>query len=128
VLKQAEFAPSSFARGLCNTVVPQRGQPHRFIYSIQRSKIDLKPAVLISCSIYRSNKRQIRAELPPIITQETLLEEEDEGIERILQNRVSTPGSNGLKISKATKQAIRAATEWYGQIQIISYLILSDMD
>ncbi|KAA8652056.1 uncharacterized protein ATNIH1004_000957 [Aspergillus tanneri] len=90
--EQAEFAPTlaPFARRLCNTVANSAAAERAFSQmNLQHTKIRnrLESHRVEKLLYIQINKRQFRADSPPTVTQEMLLEEEDQEIERILQRK-----------------------------------------
>ncbi|OQD68795.1 hypothetical protein PENANT_c155G01343, partial [Penicillium antarcticum] len=90
--RQADFAPilAPFARRLCNTVANSAAAERAFSQmNLQHTKVRnrLEPHRVEKLLFIQINKRQFRTEQPPKITQEFLLEEEDDEIERVLQRK-----------------------------------------
>ncbi|KAJ6041452.1 uncharacterized protein N7446_010660 [Penicillium canescens] len=91
-LEAADFAPilAPFARRLCNTVANSAAAERAFSQmNLQHTKVRnrLEPHRVEKLLFVQINKRQFRTEQPPKITQEFLLEEEDNEIERVLQRK-----------------------------------------
>ncbi|KAA8641517.1 uncharacterized protein ATNIH1004_011653 [Aspergillus tanneri] len=79
-----------FARRLCNTVANSAAAERAFSQmNLQHTKIRnrLESHRVEKLLYIQINKRQFRADSPPTVTQEMLLEEEDQEIERILQRK-----------------------------------------
>jgi hypothetical protein len=89
MLIQEDFAPllAPFARRLCNTVANSAAAERAFSQmNLQHTKVRnrLEPHRVEKLLFVQINKRQFRTERPPEVAQESLLQEEDNEIERVL--------------------------------------------